>query len=85
MIALTRLDGTEIVVNTDLIVTVERTPDTMLTLVTGGRILVRESVEEVVERSTGYRQRVYRGPAAWEASAMASAAAAPPTDRDGKG
>ncbi len=62
MILLTRLDGTEVVVNTDLIVTVERTPDTMLTLVTGGRILVRESVAEVVERSVGYRHRIFRGP-----------------------
>lgn len=62
MILLTRLDGTEVVVNTDLIVTVERTPDTMLTLVTGGRILVRESVDEVVDRSVGYRHRIFRGP-----------------------
>jgi flagellar protein FlbD len=66
MICLTRLDGTEIIVNTDLIVTVESTPDTMLTLVTGGRILVKERVDEVVERSVGFRQRVYRGPGAWE-------------------
>jgi flagellar protein FlbD len=77
MICLTRLDGTEITVNTDLILTVESTPDTMLTLVTGGRILVKESVKEVVDRSVGYRQRVYRGPAAWE---MSAAATPPPAD-----
>jgi flagellar protein FlbD len=62
MIYVTRLDGTEVVVNTDLIVTIERTPDTVLTLVTGGRLLVKESVEEVVERSIGYRHRIFRGP-----------------------
>jgi flagellar protein FlbD len=62
MIYLTRLDGTEVVVNSDLIVTVERTPDTMLTLVTGGRILVKEPVQEVVDRSVGYRHRIFRGP-----------------------
>jgi flagellar protein FlbD len=72
MICLTRLDGTEIIVNTDLIMTVESTPDTLLTLVTGGHILIKESVKEVVERSIGYRQRVYRGPAAWELSAAAA-------------
>ncbi len=62
MIYLTRLDGTEVVVNTDLIVTVEKTPDTMITLVTGGRIMVKESVEQLVERSIGYRHRIFRGP-----------------------
>ena len=82
MICLTRLDGSEIVVNTDLIVTVERTPDTMLTLVTGGRILVKESVEEVVERSVGYRQRVYRGPGVWELSAAAAAPALPEPQKE---
>jgi flagellar protein FlbD len=79
MICLTRLDGSEIIVNTDLILTVESTPDTMLTLVTGGHILVKESVKEVVERSMGYRQRIYRGPAAWELSAAAAAPFPPPT------
>jgi len=82
MICLTRLDGTEIIVNTDLIVTVESTPDTMLTLVTGGRILVKEPVKEVVERSVGYRQRVYRAPGAWELSA---AAAVPPGNNEPRG
>jgi flagellar protein FlbD len=81
MICLTRIDGTEIVVNTDLIVTVERTPDTMLTLVTGSKILVKESVEEVVARSVGYRQRVYRGPGAWELAASAE----PASSSEGKG
>ena len=41
MIAVTRLDGTELVVNVDLIVTIERTPDTVLTLTTGDRIMVQ--------------------------------------------
>ena len=63
MIYLTRLDGTELVVNCDLIVTVEKTPDTLITLINGERLLVRESVPEVVERAVGYRHRVYRGPA----------------------
>ena len=62
MISLTRLGGTELVVNSDLIVTVERTPDTMITLTTGDRIMVRESVEEVVERAAAFRYRVLQGP-----------------------
>ncbi|HEY4184007.1 MAG TPA: flagellar FlbD family protein [Polyangia bacterium] len=62
MIFLTRFDGTEVVVNSDLIVTVEKIPDTVVTLTTGDRIMVREPVEEVVERATAYRHRVLQGP-----------------------
>jgi len=62
MIFLTRFDGTEVVVNCDLIVTVEKIPDTVLTLTTGDRIMVREPVEEVVERAASYRHRVLQGP-----------------------
>src|SRR5688500_1149156 len=62
MIFLTRLDGREVVVNSDLIVTVEATPDTMVTLSTGDRILVREPVEAVVERAVAFRYRTFQGP-----------------------
>lgn len=62
MILLTRFDGTEVVVNSDLIVTVEKIPDTVVTLTTGDRIMVRERVEEVVERAAAYRHRVLQGP-----------------------
>lgn len=50
------------VINTDLIVTVEKTPDTVISLTTGDRIMVRESVEEVVARATAFRHRVLQGP-----------------------
>jgi flagellar protein FlbD len=62
MITVTRLDGTVMVVNADLITTVEHTPDTVVALVTGMRIMVREPVDEVVERAIAYRQRIARGP-----------------------
>ena len=62
MIFLTRLAGSEVVINTDLIVTVERTPDTVISLTTGDRIMVKESVEEVVERAAAFRHRVLQGP-----------------------
>lgn len=51
MISVTRLDGREIVVNAFLIELVESTPDTVLSLTTGRKVLVRESVEDVVERA----------------------------------
>ncbi|MEO5769952.1 MAG: flagellar FlbD family protein [Polyangia bacterium] len=62
MIFLTRFDGSEVVVNSDLILTVEKIPDTVLTLTTGDRIMVKEGVEEVVARAIAYRHRVMQGP-----------------------
>jgi len=64
MILVTRLDGREIAVNSDLVATVERTPDTLLTLTSGARILVREPLEEVVDRIVAFRRRIVDGRAA---------------------
>ena len=58
MIKVTRLNGEEFVVNAELISYVERRPDTYITLTTNDRFLVRESVEEVVERSVSYARSV---------------------------
>jgi flagellar protein FlbD len=66
MIPLTRLDGSDVVINADLIVTVEKTPDTMLTLTTGHHILVKETVERVIERVVEYRHTILTGPTVHE-------------------
>ena len=58
MIELTRLNGTPIVVNSDLIKTAEASPDTMLTLINGEKLIVRESCAEVTERVVEYRARL---------------------------
>ena len=58
MIELTRLNGTPLMVNSDLIKTAEAAPDTMLTLITGEKLIVREECSEVVERVTAYRARL---------------------------
>ncbi len=58
MIALTRLNGQEMVINAELIETVEKTPDTIIGLVTGKRFMVRESVEEVTVRVMDYRRQL---------------------------
>jgi len=54
MIKLTRLNGEEFVVNADLIRFVESRPDTYVTLTTDDRLVVRESVDEVVKRAIAY-------------------------------
>jgi flagellar protein FlbD len=58
VITLTRLNQSQLVVNADLIEFLEATPDTVVTLVTARKLLVRESVEEVVERIIEFRKRV---------------------------
>ena len=57
MIKLTRLDGEQFVLNADLIRYVERRPDTFITLTSGERIVVAESMDEVVERAVHYQQQ----------------------------
>ncbi len=58
MIELTRLNGRPMVVNSDLIKTAEASPDTMLTLINGEKLIVREEIAEVVERIVVYRARL---------------------------
>jgi flagellar protein FlbD len=58
MIQLTRLNGISIVLNSDLIKTAEASPDTMLTLINGEKIIVRETCEEVTERVLAYRAQL---------------------------
>jgi flagellar protein FlbD len=58
MIELTRLNGNVMVLNSDLIKTAEASPDTMLTLINGEKLIVRESCAEVVERVLAYRARL---------------------------
>lgn len=58
MIELTKLNGNPLVVNSDLIKTAEASPDTMLTLINGEKLIVREECGEVVERIVAYRARL---------------------------
>jgi flagellar protein FlbD len=62
VIYVTRLDGSQLVVNADLIETVEHTADTVITLIDGKKLVVRTLVEDVVDRVVGYRQTIARGP-----------------------
>jgi len=58
MIELTRLNGNPMLVNSDLIKTAESSPDTMLTLINGEKLIVRENCEEVLDRVLAYRSRL---------------------------
>jgi uncharacterized protein YlzI (FlbEa/FlbD family) len=61
MIELTRLNGSPMVLNSDLIKTAEASPDTMLTLIYGEKLIVRETIDEVKERVLAYRARLLAG------------------------
>ncbi|MEB3298251.1 MAG: flagellar FlbD family protein [Candidatus Sericytochromatia bacterium] len=56
MIRMTRLNDQVIVVNADLIESLEATPDTVVTLTTDRKYVVRESVDELIERIIAYRR-----------------------------
>ena len=58
MIELTRLNGRTMMLNSDLIKTAEASPDTMLTLINGEKLIVREEIGEVMERVLAYRARL---------------------------
>jgi flagellar protein FlbD len=56
MIELTRLNNQPLLVNADLIKLVEQAPDTVITLVTGEKLVVRENTREVVRRVIEFRR-----------------------------
>lgn len=60
MIRVTRLNAKEFIVNCELIKFVESTPDTLITLTTGEKLMVRESVDHVVAETMNYRKRLYQ-------------------------
>jgi len=62
MILLTRLDGKELVVNADHILTVEATPDTVVALTSESHLMVKESPEQIMEKVAAWRRRCQLGP-----------------------
>ena len=62
MIKLTRLGGEPFVLNAELIRYIEARPDTFITLTTGERVVVTESMDEVVRRAVLYQQAKYLAP-----------------------
>ena len=60
MISVTRLNGERFVLNAELIRTVEESPDTIITLINGDHIVVREKMAEVVRLSIEYGRLMRR-------------------------
>ncbi|HEX7085423.1 MAG TPA: flagellar FlbD family protein [Vicinamibacterales bacterium] len=61
MIAVTRLDGSAMLLNVDVIYSVERTPDTLISLANGETLMVRETPDEILERIIRFKHAVLDG------------------------
>jgi flagellar protein FlbD len=72
MIELTRLNGSPLAINCDLIKYAEAAPDTVLTLITGEKLVVLEPCSEVSHRTLAYRAAVLQ--AAWPEAVSALSA-----------
>jgi flagellar protein FlbD len=80
MIRLTRLNNQALTVNSDLIKFVEQSPDTLITLVSGEKIVVLESPAEVLARLIEFRRSVLQGTSfAWDPSSSHTSLSQPPT------
>lgn len=59
MIELTKLNDTKFTVNAEIIELVEETPNTVVTLTTGKKMIVKETREEVTDLVISYKRRIY--------------------------
>lgn len=59
LIKLTKLDGRTFVLNSDLIEYMESTPDTVITITSGKKYIVTNTVDEVIEKIVKYRKEIY--------------------------
>jgi len=58
VILVTRLNGSRFYLNAELILVVESTPDTIITLTTNTKVVVREPAEKVVEQIIAYQRKI---------------------------
>ncbi len=56
---MTRLNGEEFYINPDLIQYIEKTPDTVITLTNDRKVVVKEGVEEVIQRIVAYKRQIF--------------------------
>ncbi|GAC1404073.1 MAG: flagellar FlbD family protein [Candidatus Velthaea sp.] len=59
MIALRRLNNQPIMVNADLIESLESTPDTVVTLTSGNKLIVRDRMDEIQDKIIEYKRKIH--------------------------
>ena len=60
MITITKLNDKELIINCEQIESVESTPDTMITMLSGRKYIARESADEIVDMTIEYKRRIHR-------------------------
>ncbi len=58
MIKLTRMNGSNFTLNAELIITIEECPDTVISLTSGQKMIVKESEKEIVEKIIDYKRQI---------------------------
>ncbi len=58
MVLLTKINNAQIAVNSDLVQYIEETPDTVITMTTGDKVVVQERMTEIIERIVQYRRLI---------------------------
>jgi flagellar protein FlbD len=59
MIIVKKLTGEEYALNSDLIESIESTPDTVITLTTGKKIVVLNSVDDIIDKIIQYKRSIF--------------------------
>ena len=59
MIEVTRLKGTKVIINAELIETVEETPDTVITLTSGKKFIVSETTKDIMDLVVNYKRKIH--------------------------
>ncbi len=59
MVILTKLNDQTFTVNSDLIETLEQTPDTVVVMTTGNKYVVKESPKEIIDKIVEFKRRIY--------------------------
>ncbi|MBP2072902.1 MAG: flagellar protein FlbD [Thermoanaerobacterium sp.] len=59
MINVTKLNGDEFTVNADMIEFIEETPDTVISLISGKKVVVKERKDEIIEKVIDYKRKIF--------------------------
>lgn len=60
MIRITKINDKEIIINCELIEVIEANPDTTITMTTGRKIIVKESVEDIVAKAVEFKKEIHK-------------------------
>ncbi|NMA83955.1 MAG: flagellar FlbD family protein [Epulopiscium sp.] len=62
MIYVTKINDQKVLINADLIEYVESTPDTVITMTTGRKVVAKESIDEIVDLAIDYKRKIFAFP-----------------------